>query len=84
MTQASHDAQREMEQRALRNVRGLLDKIEAAEQEERWTFRRFAVVIGIVVLVFAIALAVLVALVKKPGKTRPVTLEQPPARTAPQ
>ena len=84
MNQASHDAQREMEQRALRNVRGLIDRMEETEHEERWTFRRFAIVIGIVVVVFAIALAVLVALVKKPGKTRPVTLEAPPARTAPQ
>jgi hypothetical protein len=84
MNQTSHDAQREMEQRALRNVRGLIDRMEETEQEERWTFRRFAIVIGIVVLVFAVALAVLVTLVKKPGKTHPVTLEAPPARTAPQ
>ena len=82
MTQASHDAQREMEQRALRNVRGLIDRMEETEQEERWTFRRFAVVIGIVLLVFTVALAVLVTLVKKPGKTRPVTIEAP-ARSAP-
>ena len=84
MNMPAHDAQREMEQKALRNVRGLLDKMERAEQEERWTFRRFVVVIAIVIGVFAIALAVAVALVKKPPKTRPVTLDAPPARTAPQ
>ena len=83
MSQPGHDAQREMEQRALRNVRGLVDKMEQTEQEERWTLRRFVIVIGIVVLVFAVALGVLVTLVKKPGQTRPVTLEPPPAKSAP-
>ena len=83
MSHAGEDAQRDLEQRALRNVRGLLDKMEETEREERWTFRRFAVVIGIVVAVFAVALAVLVVLVKKPGTTRPLTLEPPPAKSAP-
>ena len=83
MNTPAHDAQREMEQKALRNVRGLLDKMERTEQEERWTFRRFVVVIAIVIVVFAVALAVLVAFVKKPGTTRPVTIDAPPAKTVP-
>ena len=57
--------------------------MERTEQEERWSVRRFVVVIAIVIVVFAIALAVLVALLKKPPQTRPVTLDAPPAKTAP-
>jgi hypothetical protein len=83
MTPAGNDAQRDMEQRALRNVRGLLDRMEKDDVAERWTVRRFAVVIGIVLVVFAVALAVLLSMAKKPGTTRAVPLE-PPARSAPQ
>jgi hypothetical protein len=72
-----------MEQRALRNVRGLVDRMEETERAERGTLRRFAIVLGIVVLVFVIAMAVLVALIKKPGKTQPLTLEPPTAKSAP-
>ena len=81
MSQPGHDAQREMEQRALRNVRGLLDKMEGQELEERWRLRKFLVVLAIVIAVFAVALAVAVALVKKPGQTKTMVL--PPPANAP-
>jgi hypothetical protein len=49
-----HDAQRALEQRSLRNVRALLDKLEGEAELERRTRRRigWALVIG-VVLAFA-------------------------------
>ena len=83
MTAAGNDAQRRMEQSALRNVRGLLDRMEKDDATERWTIRRFAIVIGIVIVVFAVALAVLLSMVKTPGKTRAIPLD-PPAKSAPQ
>ena len=80
MSQTGEDAQRDMEQRALRNVRGLLDKIEGQEQAERWTARQLVVVIGITVVVAAIAIAVVVVVLKKPaGKA--VTLPPPKSAT---
>ena len=82
MTPAGNDAQRQREQSALRNVRGLLDRMEERDATERWTARRFAVVIGIVIVVFALALAVLLSSAKNPGSTRAIPLD-PPARPAP-
>ena len=52
----SDDAQRELEQRALRNVRGLVDKMDAIEQVDRGVQKRLLVgiVVGALVLVGAI------------------------------
>jgi hypothetical protein len=82
MNPAGNDAQRERERSALRNVRGLLDRIEEDDATERWTARRFAIVIGIVIVAFAVALAVLLSIAKKPGTTRAIPLD-PPAKPAP-
>jgi len=46
---SDNDAARDMEQRALRNVRGALDRMEEAERQERAGLRRQ--VVGIVVAV---------------------------------
>ena len=54
MTQPSpHDAQRELERHALRNVRGLVDKMDAIEQSDRGVQKRLLVgiVVGALVLV---------------------------------
>ena len=51
----SDDAQRILEQKALQNVRGLVDKVEASDQAERVMQKR--ILIG-----FAVVLAVLAAL----------------------
>lgn len=77
MSQPGHDAHREMEQRALRNVRGLLDRMEGEEQEERWKLRRFLIVIGVVIAVFALVLAVMIANLKGPGQGKAVVLPPP-------
>ena len=41
----SHEAQRDLEQRALRNVRGLLDRMEATEHKDKRTQRTLVVAI---------------------------------------
>jgi len=82
MSQPGDDAQRDMEQRALRNVRGLLDKIEDQEKADRWTLRQFTVVAGIVVVVLALALAAFVVM-KKPAPMKSITVQPPPAKTQP-
>ena len=57
MNMPSEDAQRELEQRALRNVRGLVDKVEdqdlADRRRERRMLLRFVIGIVVVVAVFA-------------------------------
>ncbi len=80
MSQPGEDAQREMEQRALRNVRGLLDKIEDQDAAQRWTVRHVVVVIGLTVVATAVAIAILVVVLKKPaGKA--LTLPAPRSAT---
>jgi hypothetical protein len=76
------DAQREMEQRALRNVRNLVDTIETQEDDNRRAMRRLVrwVVIG-----FVVALAVVYGFYRatdRPEKGRTVVIP-PPERTAP-
>ena len=56
MTSSAHDTQRDLERRALRNVRGLVDKMESAEQGERHTQRRVLVVLAVIVVALAAAL----------------------------
>ena len=75
---ADDDAQRDMEQRALRNVRGLIDRMEGDEAKERWTMRRYVVVLAIVVVAFALVSAALIWFVKKPASSKSITL--PPAQ----
>lgn len=54
----SHDAQREMEQRALRNVRALVDKIEGEDARSSGAARRGLVVAGVALAVAAVAAVV--------------------------
>lgn len=56
MSQPGDDAQRDLEQRALRNVRGLLDKIEKEERIDRKRTVRIALACGAVVLAFLVVL----------------------------
>lgn len=53
-----NDAQRELEQRALRNVRGLVDKMEDLEAHDSRTQRRYllAIVVGGALVCVALAL----------------------------
>jgi len=78
MSQPGHDAQREMEQRALRNVRGLLDKIESHEEHEDRALKKtvFTVIAGVVVVVVLVGGAMLLATGKRES-TRTMTLPPP-------
>lgn len=53
MSTPHDDAQREMEQRALRNVRALVDKFEGEDARKQKSARHLAVVIVVSILVLA-------------------------------
>ena len=56
MSSPSDDAQRNMEQKALRNVRALVDKIETTEELDRKALRKQATtIVAVVLVVFGIA-----------------------------
>lgn len=84
MSGSHDDAQRELEQRALRNVRGLVDKIEAGESTERRTQRRLLIVILVIAL--AVGGGLLWGLHFRQGKPTPVVIDPaklPPIRPGP-
>jgi hypothetical protein len=76
---SSDDVQRELEQRALRNVRGLVENLEAGETTERRTQRRMLVVIIGIALVIALGIAV--ALSHHSAQNKPVVID--PAKLPP-
>jgi len=51
MSQPGDDAQRDLEQRALRNVRGLLDKMEDQDRKDNRTTLKIVLACGIVAVV---------------------------------
>lgn len=74
----SHDdeAQREMEQKALRNVRGLVDKIEAEDRVGNQ--KQVLGVVILVIIVAALAAAFLMGRSKEAPKGSGATIELPP------
>ena len=86
-TRPGEDTQRKLEQHALRNVRGLVDKMESIEQTDRRTQRRLLV--WIVVGVLAVAGVVGYAVWRAGQKygTKPVVIDPaklPPLKGGPQ
>ena len=78
------DAQREMEQRALRNVRGLVDKIESSDELDARRQRKVVYWLLGGVAVLAIAGAVAVA-IRTRGETVVIDpAKLPPVRGGPQ
>jgi hypothetical protein len=76
------DTQRELEQRALRNVRGLVDKIEDTDAHDTRTQRRYLV--GIIVGALVVAAAFVIALWLVSGRQHDVrTIEPRTANPAP-
>jgi len=72
---AAHDAQRDLEQRALRNVRGLVDRIEADAASERRTRRWIVGILAAALVVLAAVVAVMVSRTPSGGEeiaVRPV------------
>jgi len=80
MTTPTDDAQRTLEQRALRNVRALVDKIETTEEMDRKSVRKHvAVIVGVILVLFAVIM-VGIRLLKPDQPAR--TLVVPPPATA--
>lgn len=75
-----HDAQRNLEQKALRNVRGLVDRIavddEARRKSQKW-------VVGGIVALVAVLAAVVMGVVGNRPSGGPEIVIAPPASKAP-
>ena len=71
----SHDAQREMEQRALRNVRALVEKIEDEESRNRSSARKVNIALAVFV---GVILLILGAILLRPAAPPPTVLVLPP------
>lgn len=77
------DAQRDMEQRALRNVRGLVDKMEATDQLEGRKQKR--VLLGLLLAAIVLAVIGAVALNSRKPPEVPVDVSKlPPLQGGPQ
>jgi len=75
-----NDAQRELEQRALRNVRGLVDKMEGIDAHDKTQQRRYLKFLFLGVVVFVVIIALLALRGSHPG-TPPVVIDS--SKTAP-
>jgi len=75
----AHDAHRVMERRALRNVRGLVDRLEVDDEASERTQRRLVAVLAVIVI--AIGAFVLATVGRAPDEAR--TIPVPPATKAP-
>ena len=81
MSTPHDDAQREMEQRALRNVRALVDKYEDKDALEQKSLRNLIMVIVVSILVLA---AVVFAAFRLTAKDEPAkTIVLPPPANVP-
>jgi hypothetical protein len=84
MIMSSDDAQRQLERKALRNVRELVDKMETSYEADERTQKRLlvAIVIGAVLLALAIGAAVVLS----SDRPEPVAIDPsrlPPVRAGP-
>jgi hypothetical protein len=77
----SDDARRELQQRALKNVRGLVDKIEHDDAVDRRAQKR--IYIGIVVGAVLVAVALGLLLTRSSSGTRSIDLSPAPAAATP-
>ena len=75
-------AQREMEQRALRNVRGLVDKIEADDKLDARKQKR--VVVGLLAVAVLLAIGVSLALTLRKAPPPADLTNLPPLKGGPQ
>jgi len=74
--QPGEDAQRELEQHALRNVRGLVDRMENDQEAMRASQRKFIGVIGVALVIAVLAVVVVV----NRGASTPRSVEIPPPK----
>lgn len=78
---AGHDAQRELEHKALRNVRNLVDRMEADEQARRRS-QKWIVAGLAAIVIFLIAAVVAWTSERKSGEAREVPLTPVPKAPA--
>jgi hypothetical protein len=76
---SSDDAQRDLEQRALRNVRGLVDKIETIDRIDEGAQRRMLLWIVVGGIVAVVGLGLFVWLAGSKQKDTPIVIESPAA-----
>lgn len=84
MSTPSDDAQRELERRALRNVRQLIDKLENTDEADEKTQKRLLAAILIGALVVALGTAAIVIATRE--RITPVVIDPaklPPVRAGP-
>ena len=76
-----HDAQRELEQRALRNVRGLVEKMDGIEKIDRRDQKRLfaSIVVGALVVMGAIVASVVYISNRHAGTAVTIESSKPPA-----
>jgi len=79
--QPPHDAQRELEQRALRNVRGLVDKMEGLDRIDQRSQKRALIGITLGALVGVAVIVAALAYVSYRQEAKPVVIE--PAKLPP-
>jgi len=82
MSRPGDDAQREMEQRALRNVRGLLDKIEDQDRLDKRAVKRIAVVGIIVAVIGTTFIGIWISARKAAPTTNPLVIPAVPKSPA--
>ena len=75
------DAQRDLEQRALRNVRGLVDKMETIEKMDRKTQKRLFLTIIAIAIVAGCVVVASVMYISSKQQGRPVVID--PAKLPP-
>jgi hypothetical protein len=76
---SSDEAQRELERRALKNVRGLVDKMEAGDSADWRTQRR--VLVAIILIALVIAGGIAIGLHQRSAEFKPVVID--PAKLPP-
>ena len=82
MSTPGDDTQRDLERRALRNVRGLLDKIEDEERLTRRGAVRIAIIAVVVALVVTAIVVVWMSARRTADTTNPVVIPTPPKGAA--
>jgi len=84
--QPPHDAQRELEQRALRNVRGLVDKMEGIDRIDQRSQKRALIGITVGALLGVAVIVAAIAYVSSRQEAAPVVIDPgklPPIRPGP-
>lgn len=76
MSTPGDDAQRDLEQRALRNVRALVDKIEATDERQKRSVRwQVGIIVAVILGLFVIAYGV--SQLRRGGPERTLVLPPP-------